>query len=316
MELRHLRYFVAVAEQLHFRHAAELVHVAQPALSQQIRQLEEEIGVTLFVRSHHKVQLTPAGKAFYEKAQAILQQTSQAVAEARKVEHGEAGTIRIGFVSSAAISVLPKVMKVLRVQVPSAEIELRELAPGEQIDNLYREQLDLGFVHAKLSEDVLETLTVERERLILALPETLASEENSVVDLRAIASLTAIMPARHTSSGLYEQVMTAYQLAGVVPEHVHYTRLLQTALLLVGAGIGVSVVPESFRSIHVKGVVYRRLQVEPPLCELTAAWRRDNESPLLKHFVRELASLHPEIRVNRDEPRHPMRKPNKKKSIS
>jgi DNA-binding transcriptional LysR family regulator len=288
MELRHLRYFVAVAEQLHFRHAAELVRVAQPALSKQIRQLEEEIGVTLFVRSHHKVKLTPAGMAFFEKAQAILQQTGQAVAEARKVEQGEAGTIRVGFVSTAAISVLPGVMKALQAQVPSADIELRELAPGEQIDSLYREQLDIGFVHAKLTHDMLETLTVQREKLILAMPQALALEGSPCVDLREIVSLTAIIPARHTSSGLYEQVMTAYQMAGVVPERVHYTRLLQTSLLLVGAGIGVSVMPESFRAIHVEGVVYRGLQVEPPLCELTAAWRRDNESPLLKRFVQEL----------------------------
>jgi DNA-binding transcriptional LysR family regulator len=288
MELRHLRYFIAVAEQLHFRHAAELVHVAQPALSQQIRQLEEEIGVKLFTRSHHKVQLTPAGKAFYERVQSILKQTGQAVTEARKVENGEAGTIRVGFVSTATISVLPEVIKIMKVEVPSADIELRELAPAEQIDGLYREQIDLGFVHAKLTEDLLETLTVQRERLILALPQAFASARSSRVDLREIASLTAIMPARHTSSGLYEQVMTAYQMAGVVPERVHYTRLLQTALLLVGAGIGVSVVPESFRSIHVKGVVYRRFQVEPPLCELVAAWRRDNESPLLRRFVQEL----------------------------
>lgn len=294
MELRHLRYFAAVAELLHFRHAAELVHVAQPALSLQIRQLEKEIGVTLFVRSRHRVQLTPAGKAFYEKAQAILQQTGQAVAEARKVEHGEAGAIRVGFVSTAAIAVLPRVMKALQAQVPSADIELRELAPGEQIDGLYREQLDLGFVHAKLTQDILETLTVQRERLILALPQSLAAEGSPPrVDLREIASLTAIMPARHTSSGLYEQVMTAYQLAGVVPERVHYTRLLQTALLLVGAGIGVAVIPESFSSIQVEGVVYRRLQVEPPLCALTAAWRRDNESPLLKRFVKELRRRSP-----------------------
>jgi DNA-binding transcriptional LysR family regulator len=288
MELRHLRYFAAVAEQLHFRHAAELVHVAQPALSQQIRQLEKEIGVTLFVRSRHRVQLTPAGKAFYEKAQVILQQTGQAVAEARKVEQGEAGTIRVGFVSTAAISVLPGAMKALQAQVPSADIELRELAPGEQIDSLYREQLDLGFVHAKLTQDILETLTVQREKLILALPQALVLEGSPSVDLREIASLTAIMPAPHTSSGLYEQVMTAYQMAGVVPERVHFTRLLQTSLLLVGAGIGVSVIPESFRAIHVEGVVYRGLQVEPPLCELTAAWRRDNKSPLLKRFVQEL----------------------------
>jgi DNA-binding transcriptional LysR family regulator len=156
MELRHLRYFVAVAEQLHFRHAAEIVHVAQPALSQQIRQLEEEIGATLFERSRHKVCLTPAGKAFYENAQRILQQADQAVVKARKVESGDAGTIRIGFVSTAAIRVLPDAMKKLQRQVPSAEVEISKLAAGEQIDGLYREQLDIGFVHAKLSKDVLK----------------------------------------------------------------------------------------------------------------------------------------------------------------
>jgi DNA-binding transcriptional LysR family regulator len=142
MVLRHLRYFIAVAEQLHFRHAAEIVHVAQPALSQQIRQLEEEIGVTLFERSHHKVRLTTAGKAFYENARRILKQADQAVTRARKVELGDAGTIRIEFVSTAAIRVLPDAVTKLQRQVPSAEVELSELAAGEQIDGLYREQLD------------------------------------------------------------------------------------------------------------------------------------------------------------------------------
>lgn len=288
--MRHLRYFVAVAEQLHFRHAAELVHVAQPALSQQIRQLEEEIGVTLFERSHHKVLLTPAGKAFYENAQRILKQTDQAVVEARKVEHGDAGTIRIGFVSSAAITVLPDAMKRLQAQVPLAEVELRELAGGEQIDGLYRELIDIGFLHAKLSEDVLETLVVARERLIVAVPDSCKLAGKRRIDLKDLASWTAIMPARHTSSGFYEHVRMAYQMAGVLPERVHHTRLLQTGLLLVGAGVGVSIVPESFRSIHVRGVVYKRLLAEPPLCELVAAWRRDNVSPLLQRFIQALRS--------------------------
>jgi DNA-binding transcriptional LysR family regulator len=291
MELRHLRYFVAVAEQLHFRHAAEIVHVAQPALSQQIRQLEEEIGVTLFERSHHKVRLTPAGKAFYENAQIILKQADQAVAKARKVEFGDAGTIRIGFVSTAAIRVLPDAVRKLQKQVPSAEVELNELAAGEQIDGLYREQLDIGFVHAKLSKDVLKTLVVARDRLMVAVPGSCKLAGRTRVDLKDLASWPAIMPAGHSSSGFYEQVRMAYQMAGVRPERVHYTRLLQTGLLLVAAGLGVSLVPESFQSIHVRGVVYKKLQVEPPLCELVAAWRRDNPSPLLNRFIKNLPEL-------------------------
>lgn len=291
MELRHLRYFVAVAELLHFRHAAELVHVAQPALSQQIHQLEEEIGVTLFERSHHKVRLTPAGKAFYENAQRILKLADQTVAKARNVEFGDAGTIRIGFVSTAAIRVLPDAMKKLQKQVPSAEVELNELAAGEQIDGLYREQLDIGFVHARLSQDVLKTMVVARDRLIAAVPVSSKLARCVRVDLKDLASWTAIMPAGHTSSGFYEQVRMAYQMAGVRPERVHYTRLLQTGLLLVAAGVGVSLVPESFQSIHVKGVAYKKLKVEPPLCELVAAWRRDNTSPLLNRFIKNLPEL-------------------------
>lgn len=291
MELRHLRYFVAVAEQLHFRQAAEIIHVAQPALSQQIKQLEEEIGVTLFERSRHKVRLTPAGKAFYENAQRILNQADQAVVKARKVESGDAGTIRIGFVSTAAIRVLPVAMKKLQRQVPLAEVELNELAAGEQVDGLYREQLDIGFVHAKLSQDVLKTMVVARDRLIVAVPGSCKLARCRRIDLKDLASWTAIMPAGHSSSGFYEQVRMAYQQAGVRPERVHNTRLLQTGLLLVAAGVGVSLVPESFQSIHVKGVIYKKLQIEPPLCEMVAVWRRDNDSPLLSRFIENLPEL-------------------------
>jgi DNA-binding transcriptional LysR family regulator len=286
MELRHLRYFVAVAEQLHFRHAAEIVHVAQPALSQQIRQLEAEIGVALFERSRRKVRLTSAGKAFYESAQSILRQANQAVAEARKVEHGEAGTIRIGFVSTAAISVLPDAMKKLRRRVPMAEVELSELAAGEQIDGLYGGLLDIGFIHAKLTaEDILESMVVAQDRLIVAVPASSELARHQRIDLTRLATWTAIMPARHSTSGFYEHVRMAYQKAGVMPVRMHHTRLLQTGLLLVGAGVGVSIVPECFKSIHVRGVVYKKLLVEPPPSELVAAWRRDNPSPLLRRFI-------------------------------
>jgi len=291
VELRHLRYFVAVAEQLHFRHAAEIVHVAQPALSQQIRQLEKELGVTLLERSRHQVRLTPAGKAFYESALGVLRQADQAAARARKVDSGDAGTIRIGFVSTAAIRVLPDGVKRLQKQVPAAEVDLSELAAGEQIDGLYREQLDIGFVHAKLSRDVLGTRIVARDRLIAAVPDSSPLARCRRVDLRDLASWPAIMPAGHSSSGFYEQVRMAYQMAGVRPERVHYTRLLQTGLLLVAAGVGVSLVPESFQLIHVRGVAYKKLRVEPPLCEMVAAWRRDNASPLLARFVRCLPEL-------------------------
>jgi DNA-binding transcriptional LysR family regulator len=288
MELRHLRYFAAVAEQLHFRRAAEILHIAQPALSQQIRQLEEEIGVKLFERSRHKVRLTTAGKAFYGNAVHILERADQAVARARKVESGDAGLLRIGFVSTAAIRVLPVAMKKLQKQVPLAEVALSELAAGEQIEGLYREQLDIAFVHAQLPEDVLQTKVVARDRMIAAVPASSRLAAGRRIDIKDLAAWPAIMPAGHSSSGFYEQVRMAYQRAGVRLERIHNTRLLQTGLLLVAAGVGVSLVPEPFQSIHVKGVAYRKLLAEPPLLELMAVWRRDNGSPLLGRFIENL----------------------------
>lgn len=282
MELRHLRYFVAVAEELNFRRAAEVVHIAQPALSQQIKQLEEEMGVTLFVRNHHKVQLTEAGQAFYVRAQTILQESQRAVQDARAVEHGEAGRLTIGFVSSAAINVLPRLLTQIREELPRADVELKELATGDQIEGLYQRTIDFGLFHADLDDELFETAIVTRERLIVALPATNKFALNDQIDLRALAQETVIMPARHANTGFFEQARSAYQSVGLMPERIYHTNLLQTGLLLVGAGLGISLLPESFQTIQVRGVVYRPLATISPTIDLIAAWRRDNPSRLLE----------------------------------
>jgi DNA-binding transcriptional LysR family regulator len=288
MELRHLRYFVAVAEELNFRRAADVVHIAQPALSQQIKQLEEEMGVTLFVRSHHKVELTEAGQAFYLRAQAILQETQRAVLDARAVECGEAGRLTLGFVSSAAIRVLPMFLTRLRAELPRATVELQELAPGEQIDGLYHRTIDLGLFHANLADDLFETAIVARERLIVALPEANPFANHTAIDLRELAHETVIMPARHATSGYFELARSAYQAVGVMPQRIYHTNLLQTGLLLVGAGLGISLLPASFQDIQVRGVIYRPLATAAPAIDLIAAWRRDNTSRLLEWLTREI----------------------------
>jgi DNA-binding transcriptional LysR family regulator len=288
MELRQLRYFVAVAEELNFRRAADVVRVAQPALSQQIKQLEEEIGVTLFLRNHHKVELTEAGKAFYLRAQKLLKQASEAITDARAVEQGEAGTLLIGFVSSAAISILPSLLSFIRRELPLAEAELREMSPGEQIDALYRHHLDIGFFHAHLDDAALETKIVTRERLMMALPAASPFALCEQIDLREIVQETIIIPARHATSGYFECVRAAFQMAHAMPERIYHTSLLQTGLLLVGAGLGVSLVPESFERVQVQGVVYRSLANDIPAIDLIAAWRQDNSSPLLARVTQHI----------------------------
>lgn len=292
MELRHIRYFLAVAEELHFRRAAELVHVAQPALSQQIRQLEEELQVVLFERSHRKVLLTPAGKVFYERAKVLMENTKLAVQEAQRVDRGEAGNLTLGFVSSAALGVLPLALRQFQARLPSARLVLKELGPDDQIDCLLRGQLDLGLLHAELKGDDLHTKVVSRERFIVALPHTPEFARMRRVDLRRLADETTILPIRHAAHGYYEYVLSAYQQAGVVPARIMHTRLIQTGLMLVAGGLGVSLVPESFaRHLQVRGVIYRPLLIQPPQLELLAVWRRDNPSPLLARFVEELPMM-------------------------
>jgi DNA-binding transcriptional LysR family regulator len=288
MELRHLRYFIAVAEALHFRRAAELVHVAQPALSQQIHQLEQEIGTELFERSHNKVQLTRAGRAFYLRARTIVDEARQAVRDAQRAGRGETGTLAIGFVSAAGVSILPACLERVREQAPAADFDLRELATEEQIEELHRDKLDIGFFHATLGDEPFASMLVARDRVMVALSKRSPLSRRRTIDLRDLADQPAILPARHSRPGYYEYVRTAYQSAGVTPPREYHTRLLQTALLLVRAGLGVSLVPESFRSIRIEGVVYRPLRVELPPLELIAVWRKDNDLPLLSRLIGEL----------------------------
>jgi DNA-binding transcriptional LysR family regulator len=234
------------------------------------------------------VELTAAGKTFYASAQMILKEARQAVADARAVEQGEAGTITLGFVSSAAISVLPSLLAFIRSQLPRAEVELKELAPGEQIDALYHDRLDLGLFHAQLEDAAFETAVVARERLIVALPSVNRFARNKQIDLREVASETVIIPARHATPGYFECARSAFHAAGVMPERIYHTSLLQTGLLLVGAGLGISLVPESFQRIKVQGLVYRPLAIASPTIDLIAAWRRDNTSPLLARIAKEI----------------------------
>jgi DNA-binding transcriptional LysR family regulator len=283
MELRQLRYFLAVAEELHFTRAATKLRVAQPALSHQIRQLESEIGVTLFERTNRRVRLTSAGLAFQIRARVVIEQASRAVGDAVRASSGLAGSISIGFVSSAAFGVLPGLLRRFHQSSSSAEVELRELEPSEQLVALREGRLDLGMMHALLDDPDFETMPLSREKLIVALPKGHPEAVHRNVQLRKLAAETFIMPRRHATAGFHEVVMAACQRAGFSPAKIQGTRLLLTAVSLVGGRLGVALVPESFRNVlRIRGVVYRPLSGPAPQAELIAVWRRDNESSLLR----------------------------------
>jgi len=283
VEMRQMQYFLAVAEALHFRHAAEMLNLSQPSLSQQIHQMEEELGVKLFDRSNRKVQLTQAGQSLLPRVRRILLSMDEAVFETKRVHQGLAGQLTISFVSTALVGLLPKAMKELQATTPGVELQLKECAPQDQIAGIIQGTIDIGLMHGKLDNDELESSVIQRDELVIALPSDLAEE--GPIDLRDYKSFTSIMPSPFTAFGFYNHVQRAYNLAGVTPEKVIYANLIIGAINLVAAGLGIALVPESFNYIQVQGVSYRKLIAPPPAVELLAVWRCDSTSRLLQRFL-------------------------------
>jgi len=294
MEVRQMRYFLAVAETLHFHHAAELLHLSQPSLSQQIRQLEEELGLSLFERNQRKVRLTAAGEALVPRLKMLLASLDEAIGVTQRVHKGIAGPLNMGFVSTALVGKLPGAMKELQAQYPEIELQLRECEPNEQIAQILQGNLDIGFVHARLEQKALATQILQRDMLMVALPEEMATEDESV-ELGTLAQYTSILPSPFTAFGFYDHVMRAYEMAGVKPRKTIYTNLITGGISLVAAGMGISVVPQSFEQLRVPGVCYRKLAQTPPAVELLAVWKRENSSRQLARFVEILKNLSPAV---------------------
>lgn len=284
MEIRQLRYFLAVAERMHFTKAAEFLHVSQPALSQQIRMLEEEIGVKLLERTNRRVQLTPAGIAFRVRAQAALQEAAEAVSDAKMVEGGEGGSISIGFVTTTAVAILPTLLDQFCSRFPHVTVELRELDPGTQLEALGHSKIDIGFTSASSSLPSLECKLLGREKLIVALPNRHPAAQHRAVDLRQLSEERFLLPPRGLQSGIHEGIVAACHRSGFVPKFIQPIRLAETAVCLVAGNLGIALIPQSFRRLKVSGVVYRSLKHEIPVIEMYAIRRKPSESPLVDNF--------------------------------
>ncbi|WP_420239662.1 LysR family transcriptional regulator [Telmatobacter bradus] len=283
METRQLRYFLAVAEALHFRHAAEILHLSQPSLSHQIRQIEQELGAQLFERTKRSVRLTAAGEALVPHARAILRGLSEAVHEVQRTSRGLAGEIKIGLVSTAMMGVLPHALHALQSSTPGVTVQLKESDPHEQIHGLLEEKIDVGFMHGALEEQVLSSMVVQRDVLMVAVPDALAGEE--CIDLGRHTDLTSIMPSPFTAFGFFNHVHRAYEMAGGQPQRFLYTNLIISSVHLVSAGMGIALIPSSFQSVKLEGVHYRPLLQTPPPAELKAVWRKDSSSLILRRFL-------------------------------
>jgi DNA-binding transcriptional LysR family regulator len=290
MELRHLRYFVAVAEELHFSRAAVRLRMAQPPLSQQIRQLEQELHVTLSSRTKRRVELTPAGRAFLDEARQVLEQAERAVRTAQRADRGEIGRLAIGFVPSADLDILPRVLRVWVARYPHVEIELHGLLPGAQGEALRDGRIQLGFVRLPMDEAGLVVESIQREPLLVALPRGHRLARRVRVHLADLAADTMILFPRDIAPGYHDLFIAACRRAGVTPRMFHPSSM-QTNLGLVSAGIGVALMPASIRNLRRAGVVYRALAPPVPYVEMAIAYRRDEPSAVLPAFLQVLHTV-------------------------
>jgi DNA-binding transcriptional LysR family regulator len=303
MELRHLRYFLAVAEELHFSRAAARLRIAQPPLSQQIRQLERELDVVLFHRTNRRVELTPAGRAFLDEVRRVLAQTEHAVSTAQRADRGEIGELAIGFVPSADLDILPRVLGVWSARFPAVEIRLHPLPPSAQTEALRDGRIEIGFVRLPVEEGGLVVETIQHEPLVAVLPARHRLARRSTVRLSALRGDRLIMFPRETAPGYYDLLLAACRRAGFTPRVFHEPGSIQTNLGLVSAGIGVTLMPASIRSLGRSGVVYRPLAPPVPHVEMGVAYRHGARSPVLLAFLQVLREATAGIRPGPPSPR-------------
>lgn len=298
MELRHLRYFIAVAEELHFGRAAERLGISQPPLSQQIQALEEEIGARLFERTNRRVELTDAGRLFLDESRQVLAQADKAVLLARRAHLGELGELKIGFTSSAPFtSTIPSSIHAFRKAYPDVHLDLQEMSSRQVLKALLEESLQVGVIRPLALPDAVHWVELFREPLVAVLraDHPLAAGSEDGLAIAALAEEPFVFFPRSYGTGLYDQVIALTRQAGFSPRIAQEASEAMTIIGLVSAGLGVSILPASFRRTRVDGVVYRTLS-DPEAT--TAVWlvRRQNEgSPLALSFIdlvtREAASL-------------------------
>jgi DNA-binding transcriptional LysR family regulator len=293
MELRHIRYFIAVAEDGHITRAAERLGMQQPPLSQQIRALEKELGVQLFRRKPRGVELTDAGRALLPDARAILAQIDHAFASTRRTARGEQGRITVGFTSSAPFHpFVPRVIRAFREAFPLVSLTLDESGTTELIGDLREERVDAAFIRTPVADPA--GLVVDRlleEAMIVALPSQHALAhagrgDGAGVNLKHLAGETFIVYRRHTGPGLYDAIIAACHAAGFSPLVGQEAPRIVATLNLVAAGLGLSIVPASLQRMHMDGVTYRCLTgAAQPTAPLHLASRRGDTSPVVRQFL-------------------------------
>ena len=259
MELRHLRYFIAVADELSFSRAAEKLHIAQPPLSQQIQALETELGVRLFDRKSRPLQITQAGQVFLAEARLTLEKLEQAVTTTQLVHQGELGYLTVGFTSSMANGILPTIMRTFQQEYPNVKLILREKNCNVQIQGLRDRDTDIAFVYQdykSFQSNDLEALLVSQEPLVVVLPKKHQLANKSEISITDLANEKFVMPLSNVVSDLAEQIEYLFAEADLKPKVSQQALFMVTILGLVAGGLGISILPASVQNLQRQGVVF------------------------------------------------------------
>ena len=286
-EFRQLRYFVAVAEEMHFGRAARRLHMTQPPLSQAIQALEAQLGTPLFSRTRRSVALTAAGQTLLPEVQRLLQQVEGLASLAQSAAAGESGRLSLAFVPVADYSVLPTALREFRTTLPSVHLDLQEATTDVQLELLASGRIDIGFLLPPLPDKLkaeVDYLPLTSEQLVLALPEGTATTKNKL-SLKRCTDLPLIVFPRRMSPAFHDLILGCLRDAGLSPRIGQEAIQMQTIVSLVSAGMGFALVPQSVSNMKRPGVEFRAMQEVSPWVEIGLAWRRDNPSPVLAAFL-------------------------------
>lgn len=294
VEMRHLRYFVVLAEELHFGRAAGRLHIAQPPLSFNIKQLEQSLGAQLLERNSHGVKLTPAGELFRQSAQRVLAETELAGQRVRDLAQGVTARVRIGFVGSMLFRGLPERLQAFQARQPQVQTELIELNSAQQLEALARGGLDLACVHSARVPPELSRALYMSEPFVACLPEGHAAAGAAGLDLGALASEPLVLFSRGASPDYYERVLTLSGQLGLQPRVRHEVRHWLSVVALVGKGLGWALVPQALAGSGVAGVAYRRLPDSTIRSEVHLVWNPRSMPAALPDLIEGLRPAGPE----------------------
>lgn len=294
MELRQLRCFVAVAQEGHFGRAAQKLGIAQPPLSQHVMKLESELGFKLFERTNRRVELTRAGQFFLPRATALIQAVQDATEEATKIACGKAGALRLGFVGSAAYTVLPHLVATFRRTYPNVELQLQEMTSSQQASALLQGELDAGLARLPVEEPGIGSVVVLNEPFAAVVADGHRLARRPSVSLSELAGDPFVLCPQNVGAALHDAVIGACRAHGFDPRVVQEAAEFHTVIGLVGAGVGVGLVPASAKRLALDGVTFLTIREHVPYSRIGVVWSDRQVDPVVERFVRVAREICPD----------------------